>query len=256
MSLPRTSPSDWDASTYSRVSVPQQSWSADVISRLQLGGDETVLDAGCGSGEVTVSLLESLPHGRVIAVDGSASMVEAARALLPPDRSEVRCHDLIRLDMEHEVDRVFSNAVFHWVGDHEALFRGIHRALRPGGRFSAQCGGKGNVASVERALALVCREQPFAGSVAGLGTPWNFAGPEETELRLKDAGFDRVWCWLESRTVRPEEPQAFFEASMLAQIAEVLDPELLAAFSDRMMEVMGAPDTFDYVRLNIVAERN
>ena len=89
-----------------------------------------------------------------------------------------------------------------------------------------------------------------------MSAPWNFAGPEETELRLKDAGFDRVECWLESRTARPEEPQAFFEASMLAQIGTVLDPEQLAAFSDRMMEVMGSPDTFDYVRLNIVAERN
>ena len=166
MSLPGGSPADWDASTYSRVSSPQQSWSTGVIDRLRLRGDETVLDAGCGSGEVTVSLLESLPVGRVLAVDGSASMVEAARRLLPPDRAEVRCRDLTDLDIEHEVDHAFSNAVFHWVKDHEVLFRGIHRALRPGGRISAQCGGKGNVASVEGALAVVCREQPFAASVA------------------------------------------------------------------------------------------
>ncbi len=256
MSRPESSPADWDASTYSRVSAPQRSWSADVIGRLGLRGDETVLDAGCGSGEVTVSLLESLPRGRVIAVDGSASMVEAARGLLPPERAEVRCRDLTGLDIDGEADHAFSNAVFHWVQDHDALFRGLHRALRPGGRLSAQCGGKGNVASVERALAVVCREQPFAGSVAGMSAPWNFAGPGETEVRLRDAGFDRTECWLESRTARPEEPQAFFEASMLAQIAEVLDPGQLAAFSDRMMEVMGSPDTFDYVRLNIVAERN
>ncbi len=256
MSLPGGSPADWDASTYARVSSPQQSWSSDVIGRLRLAGDETVLDAGCGSGEVTVSLLERLPEGRVFAVDGSASMVEAARGLLPPDRAEVRCRDLTALDIEQEVDHAFSNAVFHWVRDHDALFRGIHHALRPGGRMSAQCGGKGNVASVERALAVVCREQPFAESVEGMSAPWNFAGPEETELRLKDAGFDRAECWLERRTARPEEPQAFFEASMLAQIGEALDPGQLAAFSDRMMEVMGSPDTFDYVRLNIVAERN
>ena len=226
-----------------------------MIARLCLEGDETVLDAGCGSGEVTLSLLESLPEGRVIAVDGSSSMVEAAARQLPVDRSEVLCRDLTDLGIEREADLAFSNAVFHWIDDHDALFQGIHRALRPGGRMSAQCGGRGNVASVERALAIVCQERPFADSVAGLSNPWNFAGPEETELRLKGAGFERVECWLESRTARPEEPQAFLEASMLAQIGEALDPELFPALSDRMMEVMGSPDTFDYVRLNIVADR-
>ena len=73
---------DWDASTYERVSDPQVAWAVAVLDRLPLDGDETVLDAGCGSGRVTEMLLERLPRGHVVAVDASASMVDQARARL------------------------------------------------------------------------------------------------------------------------------------------------------------------------------
>ncbi len=157
--------------------------------------------------------------------------------------------------MEGEVDHAFSNAVFHWVADHDELFSGLRQAIRPGGRLVAQCGGRGNVAEVESALQVVCREPQFADRVAGFESPWNFAGPEQTEVRLKAAGFGSAECWLERQTARPEEPRAFLQASTLAQVKELLDPDSLEAFTDRMMSEMGEPETFQYVRLNIVAER-
>ena len=73
---------DWDASTYERVSGPQAEWAERVLDRLPLSGDETVLDAGCGSGRVTQMLLDRLPDGRVVAVDSAPSMVEHAREAL------------------------------------------------------------------------------------------------------------------------------------------------------------------------------
>jgi trans-aconitate 2-methyltransferase len=251
-----SAPADWDAATYSRVSSPQRQWSRAVLDRLDLNGGETVLDAGCGSGEVTAELLERLPEGRVIAVDGSRSMVEAAADLLPPDRTEVICCDLTSLEFESQVDHAFSNAVFHWVADHDRLFEGLGRAIRPGGRLVAQCGGSGNVAEVESALEAVCREPAFADAVAGFESPWNFTGPEETEVRLLAAGFESAECWLEEQVARPAEPRAFLQASGLAQVKEVLDPGSFEAFTDRMMAVMGQPQTFQYVRLNIVARRS
>src|SRR3954453_22257666 len=113
---------DWDAGTYDRVSRPQQDWSSAVNDRLALRGDETVLDAGCGSGLVTEVLLESLPDGRVIAVDGSTAMVEQARERLDPARTTLVHSDLLELALDEEADAVFSNAVFHWVPDHPRLF--------------------------------------------------------------------------------------------------------------------------------------
>ena len=79
MAKPGQAPADWDAESYARVATPQREWSAAVLDRLRLNGDETVLDAGCGSGEVTADLLDRLPGGNVIGIDSSPGMIEAAR---------------------------------------------------------------------------------------------------------------------------------------------------------------------------------
>jgi trans-aconitate 2-methyltransferase len=71
-------PRDWDAETYDRIADPQFRWGASVVGWLDLDGNETVLDAGCGTGRVTELLAERLPRGRVVALDGSASMIEQA----------------------------------------------------------------------------------------------------------------------------------------------------------------------------------
>lgn len=248
-------PADWDATKYARVATPQPEWSDAVLARLDLEGIETVMDAGCGSGEVTALLLERLPEGRVVAVDGSPSMIEKARENLADDRVTCLCQNLVRLELDQPVDHVFSNATFHWIPDHEALFAAIHRATRPGGTLVAQCGGRGNVAEIIRALTQVTREEPYTEYVGEVESPWNFAGPDETEVRLIAAGFEDANCWLEERVAHPEEPQAFFEASTVAPLGQMLPQELFQPFSDRMMEVMGQPDSFDYVRLNIEARR-
>ncbi len=140
--------SDWDAATYHRISEPQVTWGRRVLERLPLRGDETVLDAGCGSGRVTLLLLDRLPRGRVVAVDSSESMVEHAREALDGERVTVFRADLAELELDEPVDAVFSNAVFHWIPDHDRLFERMHAALRPGGRLMAQCGAEGNVAEL------------------------------------------------------------------------------------------------------------
>jgi trans-aconitate 2-methyltransferase len=132
----RATPVDWDAATYHRVADNQEEWGREVLDRLSLEGDETVLDAGCGSGRVTRLLLERLPQGRVIGVDAAPSMIAEARSNLAEfeDRVELRVGDLTALELDEPVDAIFSNATFHWVSDHELLFRRLAAALRPGGR--------------------------------------------------------------------------------------------------------------------------
>jgi trans-aconitate methyltransferase len=115
----------------------------EVLARLELSGDETVLDAGCGSGRITQALIERLPRGHVIALDASQSMVEAARERLPG--ADIRHGDLLELELEQPLDAILSTATFHWVLDHELLFQRLHAALKPGGRLLAQCGGEGNI---------------------------------------------------------------------------------------------------------------
>jgi trans-aconitate 2-methyltransferase len=246
---------DWDAEAYERVAAPQEAWAREVLDRLPLAGDETVLDAGCGSGRVTRLLLERLPRGRVIGVDASASMIESARAALPANRVSLICCDLLDLELGEPADAIFSNAAFHWVPDHDRLFHALAAALVPGGRLVAQCGGDGNVEEITRAIASASARAPFALHLADVGTPWYFAGAQETERRLRRAGFGPIRCWLERKPTAPEDPRAFVQASGLSHHLDRLPAELHEAFVDAVMEGLGGTTRFAYVRLNIQARK-
>jgi trans-aconitate 2-methyltransferase len=246
---------DWNADAYHRVSGPQVAMSAAVLDRLELRGDETVLDAGCGSGRVTRLLLERLPKGRVIAVDASPDMVARAREELSGAEVDIRASDLATLTLAdgEQVDAVFSNATFHWIRDHDALFAALAAALRPGGRLSAQCGGEGNVAGVHAAALQAAADSGLGHRFAGWPRPWNFAAPEQTEARLRAAGFEDVTCWLQSWPVAPDEPRAYLETVCLGpHLARLADDER-DRFLDAVLVRLGERPLLDYVRLNIVA---
>jgi trans-aconitate 2-methyltransferase len=242
-------PRDWDAHTYDRVADPMTRWGSAVLDRLPLDGDERVLDAGCGSGRVTEQLAERLPNGRVIALDGSPSMVEAARQRLAPfgDRIEYVVADLgAPLPIEGDVDAVLSTATFHWVPDHDALFANLAAVTRPGGWLVAQCGGAGNIASIQRVLATI-------------GDGWLGAVHFETVLattrRLDAAGYVDIECWLvdEPTGFEPGEPfETYLRTVVLGAHLERLPLEEHNAFVAAVAARVGEP-LIDYVRLNIVA---
>jgi len=240
---------DWDAATYHRVSGPQVEMAGAVLDRLDLRGDETVLDAGCGSGRVTLMLLERLPRGHVVAVDQAASMVEHAREALPPDRATVFQASLTELVLDAPVDAVFSNAVFHWIADHEVLFARLFDVLRSGGRMVAQCGGRGNVARFHRAAREAAADEPFVRWFEGWEGPWNFAGPEETAERLEAAGFEAVEAWLQPYPVVPDDPGDYLRTVCLGYHLERLPEELRDDYTEAVLR--RAEPELDYVRLNI-----
>jgi trans-aconitate 2-methyltransferase len=248
-----TTPRDWDAATYDRVADPMTNWGMTVLDRLPLHGDETVLDAGCGSGRVTEALVERLPHGRVVALDASPSMIEKARERLARfgDRVAFVVADLghtLPLDGPAPVDAILSTATFHWVPDHDALFANLAAVLRPGGSLVAQCGGAGNIASIQAVLATI--GDGWLGDV-------HFETPEATERRLAAAGFVDIETWLQPEPTRlePGEPfETFLRTVVLGSHVERLPPERRDAF---VAEIAGrlAEPVIDYVRLNIVARR-
>jgi len=256
--------SDWDGSTYHRVSAPQLGWGRKVLGRLDLRGDETVVDAGCGSGRLTAELLDRLPRGRVIAVDSSPSMLVVAGRELARfgDRVELLQCDLLRLDLDAVADVVVSTATFHWVLDHPALFARIHRALKPGGRLLAQCGGRDNLDRVRARARRLLEAPEFAPYMARFQPPWEYADPETTAERLRAAGFTDV------ETGREEAPTPFgSEAEYREFLATVimrpyLDELPNAALRERLLDAMCAeargddpPYLLDYVRLNMAARR-
>lgn len=240
---------EWDAATYDRIADPMTRWGAMVLERLDLTGDESVLDAGCGSGRVTELLCRRLAQGRVIALDRSAAMVAEARRRLQPFAARV---GVLRADLSkplplRPLDLVFSTATFHWIHDHQALFANLAAVLRPGGRLVAQCGGAGNIARVHA-----------AAKAAGVDIdPTHFATPAATERRLAAAGFVDVRCWLQPEPTRLTAGEAFetyLRTVCLRAHLEQLPPESHQSFLREVMSRLGEP-LIDYVRLNIDARR-
>ena len=210
-----------------------------------------MLDAGCGSGRATRLLLDRLPRGRVLAVDAAPSMVEQARHILD-DRATVWQSDLLELEVPERVDAAFSNAVFHWVPDHDALFARL-TALKPAGQLVAQCGGHGNI---ERFLARargVADEEPYARHLGGWQGSWNFATAEDTADRPGAAGFTHVQTWLEESPMIPPEPETYLRVVCLGPHLEALPEDLRGRYTRDVVERCGQPLELDYVRLNILA---
>jgi trans-aconitate 2-methyltransferase len=244
-------PREWDATTYDSLPLPHLGWGRRTLARLPLRGDERVLDAGCGTGRDTEGLLDLLPEGRVVAVDGSVRMLDQLRQRLAGrlDRVEVVHADLTKpLPFDGEVDAVFSVAAFHWIEDHAALFAALAARMRTGARLVTECGGQGNIVAVNAAVADVLGAAPAM---------WEFAGVEDTRERLAAAGFTDVEVALRPDPARLEPG---------AQLETYLATVMLGAHLDAMAEADRAPfvtavaarlaePVVDYVRLEISAVR-
>jgi trans-aconitate 2-methyltransferase len=237
---------EWDAPAYDRLNAPMNERGNDAVARLELRGDEAVLDAGCGTGEVTATLLERLPRGHVIALDGSQQMLDAAQQRFADDPRVSFVHaDLgAPLPLAAPVDAIVSTSTFHWVPDHDALFRHLAAVSKPGGQLLVDCGGAGNIASVLEIL----RELGHAEH------PWTFAGVEETQARLRAAGFtpDAVRLVPRVSQFAPDELEGFLTSVVLRTYLMELGPEaggeLVRAVAARL-----PGREIHWVRLEIVA---
>ena len=248
-------PREWDAGSYHGLAQPHEQWATQILDRLPLRGDETVLDLGCGTGRLTSQLLARLgPLGRAIGIDGSSQMVAEATFRLGSDPRTTFLHqDLLQLEVSPPADAAVSSATFHWIKDHDTLFRRIRAALKAGAPFVAQCGGRGNVANVVRAVQEVSARPAYAELFAGWPGPWNYAGPEETTERLERAGFAVEKVWLEPSPQYPQPLRDFLRTVSLGSHLERLPPDLHDPFVDEVARAMEPDPVHDYVRLNIIA---
>ncbi len=256
-------PTEWDAVTYHRVSHPQLEWGRAILGRLPLDGNERVMDAGCGSGRLTAELVDRLPEGQVIAVDRSASMLlEASRHLRACGRVTCVRADLLTLPLVGTFDLIFSAATFHWVLDHDALFASLFRALRPGGRLVAQCGGARNIARVLARVSRMAAMPPYGPYFAGWRKPVLFADDSTTAARLRAVGFVDVETSLVPVTATlsdEREYRDFLAAVVLRLHLERLPDETLRERLLLTLVEMAAGDdppfSLDYWRLNLSGRR-
>ncbi len=243
---------EWDASTYDSLELPHRRWGRDALARLPLQGDERVLELGSGSGRDSERLLEALPQGLLVAVDGSRQMLEQLRARLGNGggRLEVLHRDLREpLRLDGPFDAVMSVATLHWLPDHQHVFDELARVVRPGGRVVIESGGHGNVAGFLRALGGLVDEDDSRF--------WNFATIPETRARLSRAGFDEIAVRLVPDEARFEDRfqlEAFVATVMLAAELRELPGDRGKALVTDVCDRLPEP-AIDFVRLQIEARR-
>jgi SAM-dependent methyltransferase len=241
--------SRWDAADYARSAAFVPALGAPVLALLDPQPGESILDLGCGDGALTVKILEA--GAKVTGVDASESMIAAARA------RGVSAHvaNGEALEFGPEFDAVFSNAALHWMLDGSAVAAGVHRALKPGGRFVGEMGGQGNVATLRAGIRaeLVRRGYPVPAE-----DPQWYPAPEEFAAIYAAAGFVDIDAQLIPRpTPLPEGVAAWlrvFRAGFMdaAQVLEADQAEIAAAVEQALASQLRQPDgswVADYVRL-------
>jgi len=249
----------WNAEVYERIGTPMRRWAQAVIDDLHLSGDETVLDAGCGSGSVTFDLLERLPRGRIYAVDSSPDMISKITQAIE-ERGETRIVPILAsltdFNLPEQVDVVFSNAVLHWIPDDDALFGCLFRATKPGGRFRAQCGGGANIAQLMAVTQAVEECEPYSVYLRKYRTA------EEATAAMQRAGWTDVRANLFDSPVRFEnnDDAALYLRTIILQRhvaalpSEHQQPFLEAVIAETVRRY-GEPFTADYVRLDLWATK-
>ncbi len=262
---PSTNSREWNAAEYHRLSAPQFQWGQRVLGELRLRGDEWVLDAGCGTGKLTTLLLRNLPRGRVVGLDLSRNMAQHARQNLRDDfgeRAQFVTADLLALPFVSCFDGIFSTASFHWVLDHNALFRNLFAALHPGGWLHAQCGGGPNLARLRERVRDLSQSSEFAPWLSSYSEPWFFSDAEGAADRLRLAGFEAIHTDLEPAAFAVssrEEFMQYLRTFVLHRHLELLPDE---ARRQKFLESLAAvaaqddlPWTLDYYRLNLRASK-
>jgi len=241
--------SRWDAADYAKSAAFVPALGAPVFALLDPQPGESILDLGCGDGALTVKMVEA--GAKVVGVDASESMVAAARAR----GIDARVANGEALEFEPEFDAVFSNAALHWMLDGKAVAAGVHRALKPGGRFVGEMGGRGNVATLRAGIRaeLVRRGYPVPAE-----DPQWYPAPEEFAAIYSTAGFVDIDAQLIPRpTPLPEGVAAWlrvFRAGFMdaAQVPEADQAEIAAAVEQTLAPQLRRPDgswVADYVRL-------
>jgi trans-aconitate 2-methyltransferase len=240
-----------------------------VAARLVPAPGERILDLGCGTGRLTAEIAQA-PGLVVVGIDRSAAML--AEAVAGRTRIGARGEhgrvpvayvqgDGAALPFASAFDAVFSNATFHWVPDHDRLFRSVHDVLNPGGRLVAQCGGAGNLHQLYgRARAIMARAD-YAPYFTGWQDPWRFEDVEPTRARLGTAGFIEIDVSLTAAPTRFDAVDRFAEfiaAVCLRHELSRLPEDLRAPFIGELTSLANEdvpPLTLDYWRLNIAARK-
>ena len=183
----------WNPEDYAKNSNAQLKWARELRQNLNLQGNESVLDVGCGDGKITADISLALPRGQVVGVDSSPEMIAYATrkyAVTQYPNLTFLCVDARCLDFDREFDLCFSNATLHWVDNHQSFLNGASRALRSGGRLVISCGGQGNASDILQVFSELVSSESWKSYFDAFHNPYFFYGDQDYSPWLKNAGFN------------------------------------------------------------------
>ena len=234
----------WDGVAYDALPLPHEQWGIRTIAALDLQPNETLLDAGCGTGRDAQLALEQLPNGNLVCVDQSATMLDQCRTRFGSDfRVQILEGDLDQaLPVEADsVDAIMSVAALHWLTHHNNVWQHFYNALKPGGRIAIDCGGFGNL---EKTLGLVPQIDP------NIKFPnWYYANVADTERLLKKAGFVDVEVGLRPHPTPLPDKETLRTYLRTLVFREWSDDQIF-----QISELL-TDNTLDYVRLEVRARK-
>lgn len=213
---------NWDATLYDNKHSFVAEFGSDLVTLLAPQQGEQILDLGCGTGNLANQI--TMSGAEVTGIDCSTDMIEQAKKKYPQLCFEVS--DARNLSYNEQFHAVFSNAALHWMHPPEAVLQGIWKALRPGGRFIAEFGGKGNVASVIQAIFAAAHELELDDQLGSL--PWFFPSIGEYTCLMEQAGFQVKYAAHFARPTRLEGEDG------LRNWIRMFGSSLLAAFPTQM----------------------
>ena len=242
----------WTRDSYREHAAYVPALGAAVFALLDPKPGERILDLGCGEGALTERIVAA--GATVVGIDTSEEMVAAATAR----GLDARLIDAERLPFDSEFDAVFSNAALHWIRDHDALLAGVHRALKPGGRFVAEFGGHGNIAAIQVAIRSVLARRRWQTNIQRY-----YATPAEYSARLHAHAFTIAQIELIPRpTPLPTGVRGWletFERATLDRLPQDEREVFLQEVEDLLREEICDREgnwTAHYVRLRFLARRS
>ncbi|MCP3933460.1 MAG: methyltransferase domain-containing protein [Bacteroidetes bacterium] len=184
-----TDPNKWNAKDYADNSTAQLSWANELISKLNLQGDESLLDIGCGDGKITASIAQKLTGGRVAGIDRSERMIEHAVSQFKLPNLSFHLMDATAVSLDDKFNIAFSNAVLHWVHDHKAVLINLKKHLTRNGKILFQMGGDGNATDIQAVIDDLISSAPWKKFFTEFVVPYRFCKVEDYEHWLVETGY-------------------------------------------------------------------
>jgi trans-aconitate 2-methyltransferase len=232
---------NWNAQDYAKNSANQFQWAKELIPKLKLQGNESLLDIGCGDGKITAALARCLTNGRAVGIDSSKEMIRLAQQNFSGkdyQNLSFQVMDARKLTFQSEFDIVFSNATLHWIVDQKPVLIGVKRSLKPCGRLLFQMAGKGNAKDILGIINELVAVEPWKGFFRDMIFPYGFYDAEEYRAFLRDASLvvERVELFPKDMTHESAEGLAGWVRTTWLPFTDRLPVELRAKFVQEIVD--------------------